>query len=547
MKVLVVWVAIAFADEASFSACRWQTTVGNQSVWTVSSNELEEALLGDGYDKSVRPGVAATKEIDAPTENVSVHMHLLSFAIDEIDQTMTARGYFRWFWRDQRLAYESPWEYPGACEEPEQVWNLSPEREIWRPDLYAENYRESNILDEETGKLTWIYPDGSVFYSRYLNAVFECKIKAQKMPFDSHVCSIDVSSYSYSATHVRITAEENGIDPDSTRSNAIWELDRTSARSELRYYHDSVWPFVTLRIHITRRSKYHKIYSMVPAAIFLAIVYAGFFIDRTSAPARVGISVTSVLILRLLLNSVFAGMETVSYEIYLTQFLTIALVFGCVSVGQYGVVQYYMHEEQRAVSRRWTLEKLKGRTNTRMESVRSRRPKSRPPPKRSSSSNEETKNDDPPATTTDDADDQCWDNKYLPSPRNPIWDRDVEYMKALFDRFDSDDSGRIEAREASNVLRYYGVFVDTNHARDLILNWRFMNKLQIPVDHRNVSLNFAQFQDFLSNYENYSLGEADTKKFLFQPRSLQCDVVCRYCWFPVVVITYLLHWVAWFR
>ncbi|KAJ8598501.1 hypothetical protein CTAYLR_001369 [Chrysophaeum taylorii] len=526
-RALVVLAAVAAESECE---CRWKTGRGCGA----SGLELEATLLRD-YDLTVRPEVSKRNSLDAPPDNVTIELSMLSFAINEIDQTLTARGYFRLFWHDDRLAHESPWAddrcAPGSTE---RAWSLSNQSSIWRPDIYSENFRQSNVRPEDTASLTWIYPDGMVFTSRYINAVFECSFKARQLPFDSHTCSVEIGSYSLTKDDLILTALGDGIPYEIARGNSIWQLDKTSATNVDYTYPAGVWSYAILQIHVTRRSKYHINYSMIPALIFLAIVYCGFFVDRASAPARVGVSITSVLILRLLLNAVFSQMETVSYEIYITQFLQISLIYGCLSVFQYALVQHYMHEEEIAASRRRTLEKLQARVNTRIEKSIEMHIK-------------ESKGSDDifqeVAIVDDTDDDYLWDP---PGPCNPIWERDMHSMKALFDRFDSDGSGTIEALEVSNLLRYYGLFVDVEHASDLILNWLFINKYPIPQDIANVSLNFPQFQDFLVNYPKYSLGEADTKNFFFQPRSLQCDVVCRYFWFPAIGLTYLVHWIFWF-
>ncbi|EGB09277.1 hypothetical protein AURANDRAFT_25267, partial [Aureococcus anophagefferens] len=70
---------------------------------------------------------------------------------------------------------------------------------------------------------------------------------------------------------------------------------------------------VTLQVEVYRRSAYYVSTVMIPCVLFLFIQYAGFFVDRHVAPARVAISVVPVLIMLTLSSDVFEKIQRVSY------------------------------------------------------------------------------------------------------------------------------------------------------------------------------------------------------------------------------------------
>ena len=126
--------ALALVGVASgTSSCAWSLN-GSSSV---STQYLESLLLENGYDVAVRPSVATNMSLTAPADVVEVQFVALSWEMNELDQTMTVRGYERLHWTDPRLRHEK-----SNCEAP---WSLRTAAldKIWRPSIFCENERGS--------------------------------------------------------------------------------------------------------------------------------------------------------------------------------------------------------------------------------------------------------------------------------------------------------------------------------------------------------------------------------------------------------------------
>ncbi|KAJ8598488.1 hypothetical protein CTAYLR_001347 [Chrysophaeum taylorii] len=584
--------------------CRWAVPNSFSNETTVSPRRLEEALLGSSssYDPSVRPSVALEESLEAPPDNVAVRLRVHAFSIDESEQTMWVRGLLRVAWKDWRLAHERA----ETCTS-EHEWVMTDVNETWQPMIYASNVILSRIeMEPAISKLS---ADGTVEKSSLVDWTLECPMKAKEVPLDEHVCEIALRSHSFQTMHVVIEAgEDPTVDTSSTEVNLIWRLESTNARRTIERDGDKEYSRLELEFQLRRHPGYHLAFSMLPAVLFLLVAYNGFFIAREVAPARVSISVIPVLIMRLLLNNVYAQIETVSYQLYLGQFLNICMWITCGCVFEYSLVQQLLQQEKVAAARRTALRIMGARLSDKAEediltehaghrefsaafehamSHVDRKPPTQAQSALPSSSTRKimrgvmmrgypskgraaviapqtqrnmvqlVRTHSARMTTAavtvevevkdqeEEEEDEDEDDDSEPYPTvNPVFQEDLALLKKIFDRFDADRSGAIEPKEVSNVLRYYGVYISSAVARATVLNYYFFNHMRIPKTELP-SLSFEQFVDFITRYDEYAVGH-ESKGFTSQPTSLQVDIVGRYAFIPVCFSILCIHYLAWF-
>lgn len=507
---------------------------------------LEKSLITDNesYDPTVRPSVAISGQLEAPADVVHVQFFLVSFTLSELTQSMNARGYLRLYWQDPRLAYEDP----EGCDNPKE-WVLTEGVDIWRPDIFGENMREWSDR-ESFSSGTWIYPDGTVFDSSYTNSVFECKIRATDMPFDDHKCWIRLSSYTMYSRDLRVFALPDAppIDVTDTTQHNIWKVEKSTASEFEKIYSVGNFDIVDLNLHVARKPRFHIIYSMIPALLFLLISYTGFFIARDCAPARCTVAIIPVLTMRLLINAIFSRMETVSYFIYLASFLNAAMFLSCACVVEYALVQFLMHKESEAMKRRKAIDVHKNKNNS--KSSLSRRPSFLAP-----RAEQESKTGDGGAgddwespqmsmktTSTTEDDPEAFEKISC----NPLGEQDTSDMRRIFDKYST--RGVLDSASLSLVMRYhYGVYIDAACARDTMLFFGYKNGMRIPKKRSSVALDFAQFQELVVHYdEKYNIGRDETEQnFISKPNSLKTDYVARWCFLPICAIVFGLHYYLW--
>jgi len=153
-------------------------------------------------------------------------------------------------------------------------------------------------------------------------------------------------------------------------------------------------------------------------------------------------------------------------------------------------------------------------------------------------------NDDKNATSTDD--NQTDEDEFMPAGFNPVFQRDISQLKFVFDQADADNSGAIEASEVATILRRYGVYISIETAIATILNYYYFNEIPIPKKTYLVDLDFEQFVDFITNYDNYALGHDEASTFRSNPTSLQIDIISAWIYIPFVAIILIFHFLYWF-
>ncbi|XP_022115649.1 pH-sensitive chloride channel 2 isoform X1 [Pieris rapae] len=108
-------------------------------------------------------------------------------------------------WTDRRLAY--------ALYSPERtkiIGESDLRSRVWIPHLYMSNEQSSSLMGTDSKDvLISIAPDGEVLFSRRMQAVLYCWMNLQKFPFDVQKCSMNLESWKYNASILRLMWEKD--------------------------------------------------------------------------------------------------------------------------------------------------------------------------------------------------------------------------------------------------------------------------------------------------------------------------------------------------
>ena len=375
----------------------------------------------------------------------------------------------------------------------------------------------------------------------------------REMPFDEQECEVIVQSLTYDDHELTFDEGDSGVlysaDQSTESSNDLRTLNWiiATATTHVKEGSGSADGYEQLKHTFTfhRRHNYYTQEIFIPAFLFILISYTGFWIDRHVAPARVAISVIPVLIMRTLLNSVYASTQSLPYLNTLTSYLTTLQYLGCLTVFEYGAVQYFLESEKRAFLRFDELRKLRDLLPT----VAPRRDveNDEEPPQL-----EEGKGPNkvvlpslapshlmrrPKGKKTAPCDEQTYerlldaDGKGSPAARKA-----VEMLHASFTAADLDCDGTVDVAEFAVELRSFGIFEAPKAVRLALSNFRFHHALPDDVER----ITFDHFVSFLLNYQDHRMAN------IFQPRpsvffirshptSLQLDLVCRVWFLPLTL------------
>ncbi|VDN31933.1 unnamed protein product [Cylicostephanus goldi] len=180
----------------------------------------------------------------------------------------------------------------------------------------------------------WIYPDGRIWYDTrisvvscfennrsrlsnlckevYIEALFQivsCNMDLWKYPLDSQNCPLRILSYAYPESTLRLIwfLAEDGT-PAIDRNREITMPDMQLKDIQTGYcngtYATGVWSCISAVFYVEREMMHHVMQTYLPTALIVVISWFSFWLDVDSAPARVTLSITTLLTISTQANAV---------------------------------------------------------------------------------------------------------------------------------------------------------------------------------------------------------------------------------------------------
>ena len=108
---------------------------------------------------------------------------------------------------------------------------------------------------------------------------------------------------------------------------------------------------LTATIKFQRRSTYYIFQMYIPCVLIVALSWVGFWIDHESVPARVALSITTVLTISYMRGSVNENMPKVSYLKSIDYFLLGSFSFIFMTLIEYVLVLKLARKKKHGASR----------------------------------------------------------------------------------------------------------------------------------------------------------------------------------------------------
>mmetsp|Transcript_34267 Transcript_34267/g.90470 ORF Transcript_34267/g.90470 Transcript_34267/m.90470 type:complete len:328 (-) Transcript_34267:250-1233(-) len=317
----VVWLAAAVA------------TV--QSELFVTEKAVLDHLL-QGYEASMPPGM----RLQPTLVEISSSVQGL-FGIDQQRGLFSVDIFLRGHWKDPRLAYDGlsmNISYPLSRLDLRQS-------NVWTPDIFIENAVNTEFNEREV--MFYVEPDGSVTWSRRLVLSLRCSMSFEDFPFDKQTCAINMMTFHERAEDV-VLAFSSDQDAGFTdmRDNEFHDF-RQSYVTGIANYTTGAFPFINVEFTMQRMLGYWVINGILPANIFVLISYCGFWINPSAAPARVGLTITCVLITLTMHARIAAAMPVVAYSVWMVDYLLGCTFFNLVAVVSYSIVNFGMTQQNQ--------------------------------------------------------------------------------------------------------------------------------------------------------------------------------------------------------
>lgn len=307
-----------------------------------------------GYDKRLRPNYAGPSVVVGITININ---NINS--VSEVNMDYTMDLYFRQIWVDKRLSFD------GVSE---LVIGSDMLHKIWLPDTYIANDRKTYFHKATVqNKFIRINPDGQILYSMRMTVTAACPMNFRDFPMDYQQCDLELESYGFRMEDIKYQWGQglNKSALDVAQNIELPQLVYKDFKLMERPFRLStgVYSRLTMRLYFVRSIGYYIIQIYVPSTLIVILSWVSFWIDRTAAPARVSLGITTVLTMVTFIWSTNASLPKISYIKGIDVYLVACFAMTFFSVIEYGCVSFVhrqtMKREKRAQQKQPPLQEIK--------------------------------------------------------------------------------------------------------------------------------------------------------------------------------------------
>ncbi|CAD5231879.1 unnamed protein product [Bursaphelenchus xylophilus] len=312
----------------------------NDLNWSEPADRLFKLISSsNGYNLFMPPGQHQGK-----TTNLSVALYIESMSSVKA-QTMDFEVdcYLAMGWYDRRLSHN--------CTHPILITHKHVADELWNPDLYYVNAKYAYLQEVTTPNfMMFVYPDGLVFKSMRTVVTLSCMVDLQFFPMDKQSCPLTIQSYAYIENLLNLSwhvdypyypiASNEGL-----KLNDMEITNITFSKCSVPYAMfrgTGNWSCIRAVIEMKRLMLYHVVQTYIPSAMLVSISWMTFFLPPRASPARISLTITSLLTLTTMCNGARQDLPQVSYisALDVWHFASQALIF--LVLLEYSFVSYYM-------------------------------------------------------------------------------------------------------------------------------------------------------------------------------------------------------------
>ena len=206
--------------------------------------------------------------------------------VDSSAMTYAMEGYLRLEWVDARLAFN---ESLGS----HMIYD-DPGKDVWLPDIYWEEFHHSAFSD--SGEAFRVNSTGGVWWSRHGRLVLKCPdMDFAMLPFDHQSCNYTAGSYVDTADEVLMVWKWPPFLRGTRPCQSEWHAYVLDASNVTLSFDSGSWSYASARIGLSRNPLPHMLNGFFLTICFVLCSYCGFWLDPLSTPARVTLSVVTML------------------------------------------------------------------------------------------------------------------------------------------------------------------------------------------------------------------------------------------------------------
>ncbi|GBP41958.1 Glycine receptor subunit alpha-3 [Eumeta japonica] len=280
---------------------------------TLTQSEFMSVLTNEcRYDRLLLPVTYKELEVHA-----SAYIYFIQPA-EAHDLNFKLHFLLQLRWTDPRLAYVlySP-------KRQKIIGENDLRQRIWVPHLYMSNEQSSSLMGTDSKDvLISIAPDGEVLFSRRMQAVLYCWMNLQKFPFDDQTCSMNLESWKYNASNLRLRWEKDNPVRLSSELHLTeyslldyWTNESVVRGDIINMRHGGVGNYSALRFtfKLGREVGYYLMDYFIPSMMIVAMSWVTFWLHPDASPPRITLGTSTMLSFITLASSQAKTLPKVSY------------------------------------------------------------------------------------------------------------------------------------------------------------------------------------------------------------------------------------------
>ncbi|XP_045205192.2 glycine receptor subunit alpha-2-like isoform X1 [Mercenaria mercenaria] len=324
--------------ELAWFASRACCVVGTSSNITMSTI-LDEIF--ENYDKKLPPKF--DREHSDRQVEVVVSIYVISmYSISEANMDYSMSMHLRERWVDERLRYTDVLNLTRL------ELDTSLFEKVWVPDMYILNEKSSNYHEVTVlNKMMHVYPDGTVQLSARVTGLFSCSMNLQKYPFDTQTCFLELESYGHSTENMRFVWKADAVSVAEDIKFPQFSLAEIKPYSCEKNYYGILFPCIGVKFILGRNYAYHIVQIYIPSILIVILSWVSFWLDCTSVPARVSLSLLTVLTITTQSSGARANLPRVSYIKAIDIYMATCLAFVFLGLLEFAYVNVLTRKETK--------------------------------------------------------------------------------------------------------------------------------------------------------------------------------------------------------
>ncbi|XP_067651052.1 glycine receptor subunit alpha-2-like isoform X4 [Haliotis asinina] len=325
-------------------------------LFVLSIDSVDESAMGRDGKPCMRTQQAVTagqkewvgsyRVRSSPKSRVSKYKTMILPGEREQEYSMSI--YLRQKWNDHRLTWSDNTNLSRI-----EVDTKLMER-VWTPDLYFVNEKQAIMHDVTvSNKLLHLYPNGTVQSSIRISMTLSCDMYLHKYPHDEQKCSVNISSYSYTADNVVFKWHSTPVIMREGMTLPRFEVQyrKNAGECEFKTVATSMisgnFSCITAEFHLTRLFGYYIAQVYLPSVLIVMLSWVSFWIDIDAIPARVSLGLLTVLTMTTQSTGARNSLPRVSYVKAIDVWMAMCLGFVFAALLEFAYVNVQNRVERR--------------------------------------------------------------------------------------------------------------------------------------------------------------------------------------------------------